>query len=82
MSSLKLTKRITSLSTFNTFANRFMKYWTEPMLSKSNDMINIECHTTSRWATMCGYICRRSASLDPTKSFARFDTGRTPSPRL
>jgi len=61
------------LRAFNTLANRFMTYWTDPMLSTSSDMISIECNTTSRWATKCGYIYRRSASLDPTASFARFD---------
>jgi hypothetical protein len=69
MSSLKLTRQITSLSTFNTSTNRSMTYWTKPMLSTSNDMINIGCHTSSRWATKFGYICRRSASLGPTASF-------------
>ena len=59
-----------------------MTYWIEPMLSTSNNMINIECHTTSKWEKKCGYIYRRSASLDPTTRFARSDMGRTPSPRL
>jgi hypothetical protein len=82
MSSLRLTRQTTSLSAFITSANKFMTSWTEPMLSTSNDMINIGCHTTSRWATKCGYICKRSASLDPTARFARSDMGHTPSPRL
>ena len=68
MSNLKLTKRTTSSNAFNTFANRFMTYLTKPMLSTSNDMINIGCHTTSRWVKRCGYICRRSASLDPPQA--------------
>jgi hypothetical protein len=72
----------TSLSTFNTSASRSMIYWTEPMLSTSNAMINIGCHTSSRWATKFGYICRRSALLDPTASFTHSDMGHTPSPRL
>ena len=70
------------MSAFSTFANKFMTYWTDPMLSISSDMINIGCNITSRWATKCGYICRRSASLDPTASFAHSDMGHTPSPRL
>ena len=82
MSSLNLTKKTPSSSAFNTSANRFMKYWTEPMLSTSNAMINIRCHTTSRWATKYGYICRRRASVDPTASFTCSDTSHTPSPRL
>jgi hypothetical protein len=73
MSSLKLPRRTTSLSAFNIFTNRFMTYWIEPMLSTSGGMINIGCNTTSRWVTKCGYICRRSASLDPTASFTRSD---------
>jgi hypothetical protein len=59
-----------------------MTSWIEPMLSTSNDMINIGCHTSSRWVTKFGYICRRSTSLGPTARFARFDMGHTPSPRL
>ena len=82
MSSLNFPRRTDSLSTFSTFANRFMTYWTYPMLSTSSEMINIGCNTTSRWATKCGYICRRSTSLDLTASFTRSDMGHTPSPRL
>ena len=52
------------------------------MLITSCSMINIGCSTTSKWATKYGYICKRSASLDPTARFARFDMGHTPSPRL
>jgi hypothetical protein len=75
MSSLRRIRETTSLSTFNTSANRFMTFWTEPMLSTSNDMINIRCHTTSKWATKCGCICKSSTSLDPTVSFICFDMG-------
>ena len=52
------------------------------MLTTSSDMINIWCNTTSRWATKCGYICRRSSLLDPTTSFSRSNMGHTPSPRI
>ena len=38
------------------------------MLSTSSNMINIGCHTTSRWTTKCGYIWRRSTSLDPHRT--------------
>ena len=82
MSHLKLTKKTTSLSTFRTSTNRLMTYWIEPMLSTSNNMINIRCQTTSRWAKKCGYICKRSASMDPTERFSYSDMGHTPSPRL
>lgn len=70
-----------SLSAFNTSANKSMIYWTKLMISTRKTMISIDCHTSSRWATKFGYICRRSALLDPTASFALFDMGHTPSPR-
>jgi hypothetical protein len=83
MSSLKLTRLTTSLSTFNTSTSRSMTYWTKPMLSTSSGMINIGCHTSSRWATKFGYICRRSTLLGPhRKLHPLFDMGHTPSPRL
>ena len=82
MSSLKMKRQTTTLSAFSTSTNRFMTYWTEPILSTSNTMINIGCHTTSRQATMYGYICKRSASLDPTTSFTRSDMGHTQPQRL
>ena len=82
ISSLKFPRKIASLSAFSTFTNKFMTYWPNPMLSTSSDMISIGCNTTSRWVTKCGYICRRSASLDPTASFTRSDMGHTLSPRL
>ena len=82
MSSLKLIGLTNSLSVFNTSTISSMSYLTETMLSTSNDMINISCHTSSRWTTKFGYICRRSASLGPTASFSRSDMGHTPSPRF
>ena len=68
MSSLKFLRRTASLSAFKRFANRFMTYWAYPMLSTISGMISIRCNTTSRWAIKCGYICRRSASVDPTQA--------------
>ena len=82
MSSLKHTRKISLLSTFNTSSNRSMTYWTNPMLSTSSSMINIRCHTSSRWVTIFGYICRRSDSLGLTARFIRFNIGHTPSPML
>jgi len=41
-----------------------------------------DCCTSSRWVTKFGYICRRSASLDPTARFSHPDMGHTTSPRL
>ena len=69
MSNLKMTRLTTSFSTFNTSASRSMTYLTCPMLSTSSIMISIGCHTSSRWATKFGYICRRSTSLGPIASF-------------
>ena len=52
MSSLKLTRLTTSLTAFNTSTSRSTIYWTERMLSTRSVMINIGCHTSSRWATI------------------------------
>lgn len=82
MSSPKSTRQIASLRTFNTSANRSMTYWKKPMLITSNNIINIECHTSSRWVIKFGYICRRRALLGTTARFTRFDMVHTPSPRL
>ena len=70
------------IAAFNTSSNRSMIYWSEVMLSTSNAMINIGFHTSSRWATKFGYICRRSASLGPNASFAHSDIGHIPSVRM
>jgi hypothetical protein len=53
-----------------------------PMLSTSNAMINIGCHTSFRWETRFGCICRRSTLQDPIISFIHFVMVLTPSPRL
>lgn len=71
----------TSLSGFNTSSNRSMIYSIELILSTRNTMINIERHTSSRWETNFGYICRRSAMLDLTTRFTLFYMGHTPSRR-
>ena len=47
------------------------------MLSTSIVMINIGCHTSSKWAKKFGYICRRSTSMGPTTSFAHSNMGLT-----
>jgi len=78
----KLTWLTTSLSTFSTFSSKSMTYWTKLILSTSNVMIKTRFHTGSSWATMFGYICRRSISLGPIASFARSDMVLTPSLRL
>ena len=81
ISSPNLTRQTTSLLKFNTFSKRSMTYLIELMISTSSDMIDIGCHKSSRWVKKFGYICRRSALLGSTVSFAHSDMGHTPSPR-
>jgi hypothetical protein len=80
--SLQSTKPPDSLTGFNTSANRSRRFCRNPMLSTSSAMINIGYHTSFRLATKSGYICRRSVSLGPIRSFAHFVMGLTLSPRL
>jgi hypothetical protein len=80
--SLRSTKPPDSLSRFNTSANRSKRFCRNPMLSTSSAMINIGYHTSFRLATKFGYICRRSISLGPIRSFSHFIMGLTLSPRL
>lgn len=82
MSSLKLTRITNSLSTFSTSTNNSMTYWIEAIPSMSNIIINIDCHISSKWVTKFGYVCRRSALLDSTTSFAYFAMVQTPLTRL
>lgn len=70
------------LSAFMTSASRSMTYQIDPMLSAGNIMMNIQCHRPSRCLEKFSYICKRSSFLGPTKSFAYFDMGLTPSLRL
>jgi hypothetical protein len=80
--SLRSTKPPDSLSGFNTSANRSRRFCRNPMLSTSSAMINTGYHTSFRLATKSGYICRRSISPGPIKSFTHSVMGLTLSPRL
>jgi hypothetical protein len=79
---LQSTKPPDSLRGFNTSVNRSRRFCRNPMLSTSNSMINIGYHTNFKLATQFGYICRRSISSSPIKSFSHFVMGLTLSPRL
>jgi hypothetical protein len=68
MFSLRPTKPPDSLSGFNTSTNRSMRFCRNPMLSTSNAMINTGYHTSFRWETRSGYICRKNALQGPIRS--------------
>jgi hypothetical protein len=50
-----------SFSRFTTSSNRSMIFSRNPMLSTSNTMINTRYHTSFRWETRPGYICRNNS---------------------
>jgi hypothetical protein len=79
---LRLTKPLDSLSGFNTSANRSMRFCRKPMLSKSSTMINTGYHTSFRWETRSGYICRKNTLQGPIGSSVHFAMGLKLSPRL
>ena len=81
-SSLKQVRQPASLSTSNIFASRSMTLWRNQIPSTSNDMIDIGCHTSFRWATKSGCICKRNALPEPIKNSDHFDMVLTPLPRL
>jgi hypothetical protein len=76
------TKPQDSLSGFITSANRSKRFCRNPMLSTSSTTINTGYHTSFRLATKSSYICRRSVSSGPIRSFDHFVMGLTLSPRL
>jgi hypothetical protein len=82
MFSMRPKKPPDSLSGFNTSANRSMRFCRKPMLSTSNAMINIGYHTSLRWETKYGYICRKNALHGPIGSYVHLVMGLTLSPRL
>jgi hypothetical protein len=82
MSSLRPTKLPDSLRGFNTSTNMSMRFCRNPMLSTSSAMINTEYHTSLKWETRFGYICRKSASQSPIEIHVHFAMDLTPSPRL
>jgi hypothetical protein len=67
---LKLTKPLGSLSGSNTSTNRFMISYKSLMRSTNNNMINIRCRISFRWATMFGFTYRKNALKDPIESFS------------
>jgi len=82
MSSPKQISQTTSLSTSNIFASKSMKFWRNQMPSTSNNMINIGCHTSFKWATKSSCICKRNAFLEPIRNSDHSDMILTPLPRL
>jgi hypothetical protein len=74
--------KIDKATRFNTSTNRSRRFYRKPMLSTSRSMINIGYRTSFKLETRFGYTCRRSILQGPIRSFARFDMGLTPSPRL
>jgi len=82
MSSPKQTRQPASLSTSNIFASRSMTFWRNQIPSTSSDMINIGCHTSFRWVTKYGCICKRNALLEPIRNGDHSDMVLTPLIRL
>jgi hypothetical protein len=82
MFSLRPTKPPYLLSEFNTFANRSMRFYIKLMKSTSNVVIKTRYHTSFRWETRSGCICRKSTLQGPIRSFSHFAMGLTLSPRL
>jgi hypothetical protein len=82
MFSLRPTKPLDSLSGFNTYAIRPMRFCRKPMLSKNNTVINIGYHISFRWEIRSGYICINNVLQGPIESPAHFVVGLTLSPRL
>jgi hypothetical protein len=68
MLNLRPTKPPNSLNGSNTSTNRSMIFYRNPMLSTSNTMINTEFHTSFRWETRFGCICRKNTLQDPIRS--------------
>jgi hypothetical protein len=82
MFSLRSTKPLDLLSGFNTSANRSMRFYRNLMLSTRSSMINTGYHTSFRWDTRSGYICRNKSLQYPIGSSVHFDMGITLSTRL
>jgi hypothetical protein len=79
---LSPTKPPDSLSGFKTSANRSMRFCRKPILRTRNAMVNTEYHTSFRWETMYGYICRKSSLQDHIRISTHFAMGLTLLPRL
>jgi hypothetical protein len=70
------------LNEFSTSKNMSIIFYIKTMLSTNNTMINIGCHTSFRWETRYGCICRKITLYELIKSFIHFVMDLTPSPRL
>jgi hypothetical protein len=79
---LRLTKPLYSLRGFIIFTNRSVRFCRNPMQSTSSATINIGYHTSFRWETRFGYICRKITLQGPIGRFTHFIMGITQSPRL
>jgi hypothetical protein len=75
MFSLRSIKPPDSLIELNTYANRSMIFYRNPMLSTSIAMINTKYHTCFRWETRFGYICRKNTLHGTIKSLVHFTVG-------
>ena len=82
MYSPRLIKQSSLLNASRTYANKFMKSWRIPLPSTSSNMTNIGCHTSLRWATKFGCICRNNALPKPIERLDHFDMSLTSSPRM
>ena len=82
MSSQKLIRQTTSLSTSNISANRSMTFWRNQIPSTSNDMINIVCHTSFRWVRKFSCICRENALSELIGRLDHSDMVLTQLPRM
>ena len=80
--SLRLTKPLDSLSGFNRYARKSIRFCRNPMLSTRSAMINTGYCTSFRLETKSGYICRRSISQSLIRSSTNIAMGLTPSPRM
>ena len=70
MLNLRPTKPPNLLNRFNTSDNQSMIFYSKPMLSTNNAMINIRCHISFRWEKKFGCTCRKNALQDPIGSLA------------
>ena len=71
-----------SLNESSTSTNWFGIFYRSPMPSTSSTMINIECHTSSRWEIKFGCTCKKNALQGPIERFVHSVMDLTPSPRL
>jgi hypothetical protein len=78
MLNMRKPKPLSLLNELRTSGDRSMIFYRNPMLSANSAMINTECHTSFRWETRSGSICRKSTLQDPIKIFIHFAMYLTP----